>query len=300
VPGQTLPNLVEVAVGAGGKVTVYNFQGSTDVIFDVAGYVLSREQSLGPEGLFNPLVPVRLLDTRDGTGRAGTIAPLGPTSAISVKVTGVGGVPATGVTAVVMNVTVTNPTSASFVTVWPTNSGRPLASNLNFSPGQTVPNRVVVKVGAGGKVDFYNLAGTVDVIADVNGWFTDATPGGLGARFVGLTPARILDTRDGTGGFGAPLGPNEGINAAVAGRGGVAAGARALVANVTVTNTTAPSFLTAWPTDGAYANSSDLNYVAGQTIANLVVVKVGADGKITLYNYDGSADVLVDAVGYYI
>ena len=59
----------------------------------------------------------------------------------------------------VLNVTVTEPRPASYLTAWPTGDPRPLASNLNYVAGQTVPNLVIVKVGAGGKVSLYNAAG---------------------------------------------------------------------------------------------------------------------------------------------
>ena len=84
--------------------------------------------------------------------------------------TGVGGVPATGVTAVVLNVTAVGASAGTYVTAWPTGEAQPLASNLNLPPGDTRPNLVIVKVGPGGKVSFYNDAGTVDLIADIAGW----------------------------------------------------------------------------------------------------------------------------------
>ena len=74
-------------------------------------------------------------------------------------------------TAVVLNVTVTGPTAPSYLTVWPDQTSQPLASDLNFVGGQTIPNLVVVKVGANGKVNFYNAGGSTHVIADVVGWF---------------------------------------------------------------------------------------------------------------------------------
>ena len=73
--------------------------------------------------------------------------------------TGVGGVPASGVSAVVLNVTVTAPTAGELPDRVPNGTPRPLASNLNFVAGQTVPNLVVAKVGADGKVAVYNDAG---------------------------------------------------------------------------------------------------------------------------------------------
>ncbi len=308
--GQTRPNLVEVPLGLAGQVSLYNSAGSVDVIFDVAGYV---DAPTGVTGLFNPLVPVRVLDTRDGTGAlAGR---LGPNSVLGLQMTGQGQVPATGVSAVVLNVTVTNPSAPSFLTVFPTGASTPLASNLNFVAGQTAPNRVIVAVGAGGQVSFFNQFGTVDVIADLGGWFTDSSnPAATGSKFVGVTPVRILDSRNGTGlvnGLGGigpppitPLGPAEGIAVQVAGQGGVPAMSdpnppSAVVANVTVTNPTASGYLTVWPDGSTRPLASDLNWIANQTVPNLVVVKLGSSGMADLYNAFGCTAAIVDVVGYY-
>jgi hypothetical protein len=90
---------------------------------------------------------------------------VGPNAEITVDVT-VGSVPASA-KAVVVNTTVTGPTQGSFLTVYPTGVTRPTASNLNFVAGETVPNLVMVKVGADGYVKVYNAVGQVHVIFDV-------------------------------------------------------------------------------------------------------------------------------------
>ena len=244
-------------------------------------------------GLLQPLPPARILDTRrpqDGPA-------VGPGELRPVQVAGRGGVPPTGVSAVVLNVTVTNPSAASYLTVFPAGVGLPTASNLNFLAGQTVPNRVIVPLGAGGGLDLYNAVGTVDVVIDVNGWFTDGSTV-AGSRLSGLPPSRIFDSRQRPD---APaIGPGETRSIQVAGQGGVpASGATAVVLNVTVTNPTAASYLTVFPGDAALPVASDLNWTAGETVPNLVVVKLGADGTVNVYNPAGSVDVIVDVVGYF-
>jgi hypothetical protein len=208
---------------------------------------------------------------------------------------------------VVLNVTVTSPTTAGYLTVFPAGTGVPLASNLNFSAGQTVPNRVIVKLGAAGQVAFFNSGGSVQIIADVSGWFTDASvPSATGSVFTGVTPVRILDTRSGIGGFSSPMGPGGTIVLTVAGWGGVPlmtstspVPPTAVVLNVTVTNPAAASYLTLFPDGAAQPTTSDLNFVAGQTIPNLVVVRVGANGKLDIFNAASNTDVIADVVGWY-
>src|SRR4029077_114107 len=142
------------------------------------------------------------------------------------------GVPSSGVSAVVMNVTVTNPNAASFLTTWPGGQGQPTASNLNYTAGQTIANRVIVPVGANGQVNIYNAFGTADVIADVNGYFTDSTASG-GQLLLPVSPVRIKDTRSSAD----TLGPGGKVPVPVA-TGPIPTNATAAVLNVTATSTT--------------------------------------------------------------
>jgi hypothetical protein len=90
---------------------------------------------------------------------------------VHLQVTGKGGVPTTGVSAVVVNVTVTTPTTAGNITVYPDGAAMPSASNLNFVAGQTIPNLVIAKVSSSGKISLTNNSGgTVQIIADVAGY----------------------------------------------------------------------------------------------------------------------------------
>ena len=227
---------------------------------------------------------------------AGGCKKIGQGQTIKVRVSGTPNFPSAGVAAVVLNVTVTDPTAPSYLTVFPTGDAQPVASNLNFVAGQTVPNHVTVRVGSDpadlsrGWVSLFNAAGSVNVVADVGGWFTDGSNASAGgSRFAAVSPKRIVDTRDGTGGFSSPLGAGQSMAVPVAGVGGVPAMSsgtppRAVVLNVTVTDTTAASYLTVWPDLAERPHASDLNWVGGQTADNLVVVGLGSDGKINLYN----------------
>jgi YVTN family beta-propeller protein len=301
VAGQTVANLSEVGLGAGGKVSVFNPAGSVDVVVDVEGY--AAPAATAGTGLYNPLAPARITDTRPSSGFPNAGKTLGPGQSLDVQVTGAGGVPKSGVGAVVVNVTATNTTKSSFLTVWPTGVTRPTASNLNWFAGQTVPNRVQVPVSPEGKVSIFNPAGSVDVVVDVGGYFTDSSNlFATGAQFAPNTPARITDTRSGSGfpNAGKTLGTGGLLKVQVSGAGGVpATGVTAAVLNVTATNTTTSSFLTVWPTGATRPTASDLNWVATQTVPNLVVVKLGSDGSVQVFNAAGSTDVVVDVSGWY-
>ena len=273
-PGETVPNAVIAKVGASGAVSIFNSSGSAHAVVDLNGWF--------PSGTtYAPLAPTRILDTRN------TSSPLGPNSTRELTVIG-GAVPA-GATAVVLNVTATAPTLGSYLTVWPTGDTRPTASNLNFATNETVPNLVLAKVGTGGKISMYNLAGNVHVVVDVQGYLSSTTD------IVPLTPSRLIDTRT----AGTPIGPGGTLELTIAGRGGVPTyGVAAVVLNVTATESNASSFYTVWPKGLPRPTASSLNFVPGQNVPNLVVAKVGNNGKINIYNATGSAHVVVDVMGY--
>jgi outer membrane protein assembly factor BamB len=285
-PGQTIPNLVVVKLGNGGRFSIYNAQGYTHVLADVVGWY--SDGSGEPGGRYTPLSPARILDTRT------TQTPVGPGSTIDVSATDQGGVPVAGVTAVVVNLTATDSTAGSYLTAYPTGALLPVASNLNFGPGQTIPNLVVVKLGSDGKFSLYNAQGFTHVVVDIVGYFYDSSIS-VGDPLTALPATRILDTRTSD----TAVGPGKSIDVQGSGVGGVpSSGVSAVVVNLTATEPTAGSYLTAFPTGGVVPLTSNLNFGPGQTIANLVVVKLGPEGKFSIYNAQGFTHVVADVVGW--
>jgi subtilase family serine protease len=248
----------------------------------------------GAGSTFTPIAPVRLLDTRVPIG-VPTATPLGAGQHLTVQVTG-NGVPTTGVTAAILNITATNGTAGSFLTAYPDGTATPLASNVNFVAGQTIPNLVTVPVGANGKIDIFNRFGNVDVIADLSGYYTT----GGGSLLQPVTPTRLLDTRVPIGvPTATPLGAGQHLSLQVTGNGVPSTGVTAAILNITATDATASSFLTAYPDGTPTPVASNVNFVAGQTIPNLVTVPVGANGKIDIFNRFGNVDVIADLSGFY-
>jgi hypothetical protein len=202
-------------------------------------------------------------------------------------------VPSTGAEAVVMNVAATNGTAMSYLTVYPTGDPRPSTSNLNFLAGETASNRALVRLGSGGRVSVFNAAGSADVVVDVSGWITDGTATGTAGRYNALAPARILDTRS----SGAVVGGAT-TDVQVTGQGGVpASGVTAVVLNATVTQPAAGGFLTLFAAGSARPMVSDLNYAAGETRPNLVVVQLGAGGRVSLFS-SATSHVVFDVAGW--
>lgn len=268
--GQTVPNAVIVRPGADGKVCVFG-SATLDLIVDISGYF--------PAGSTSQFLasPTRILSTRDGVGAGVARVAAGATLQLLVQ-------PPSGATAAILNVTVTNTAAAGFVTVFPCDQPVPQASNLNFTAGQTVPNLVMAKPSSTGKICFFTSA-TTDIIADLTGW----TSNGFAPLPV---PSRVLSTRDG---FGAPrslVGAGSTFTLPVA----APVGATAAVLNVTVTNAKAAGFLTVYPCGSSTPTASNLNYSAGQTVANLVVVRPGG-GSICFFT-SSAVDVLADLAGW--
>lgn len=293
VPGQTVPNLVTVKVGANGRVNLFNSTGWVHVIADVVGYYTTTPPSGG--GRFTSLTPTRLLDTRNGEGTGGAVGPVPGGQSIDLQVTGVGGVPASGVTGVALNVTVDGPTGSGFVTTWPAGEPRPNASTHNFVPGLTVANLVLAKVGAGGKVSLFNSAGSTHLVADVIGYFS-----GSGGAFVPVSPQRLVDSRDGTGGILGQLSEGGSVVAPLATGSPVPGHAGAVVVNVTSVNSTLPSFVTAWPSGLGRPTASTMNPRPGVPVPNQAYLKLGSSGQLEVFNNSGTTDVIIDVFGYVV
>ncbi len=288
VPGDVVPNLVTVGIGSNGQVSLYHQGGTNDLIADVVGYY-----SPVVGDYFTPVTPVRALDTRVGTGAA--LARVGQGGEVSLQINGANSVPSNA-TGVVLNVTAVTPDAAGYVTVYPNGVTRPLASNLNFVPGDVVPNLVIVGIGSAGKVNLFNANGTVDLVADIVGYYSSDN---TAKQFYPVTPVRALDTRYGTGGVSSPVGQGASIALTIRGANGIPAGASAIVMNTTAVTPNAASFLTAWPTGVTQPLASNLNYVAGDVVPNLVQVGIGSNGKVSLFNNAGSVDLVVDLTGYF-
>jgi hypothetical protein len=264
----------------------------------------------GAEGSFLPLAaPVRLLDTRRGLGAAQ--APLGPGASIDLQVTGVADIPTSGVSAVVLNVTAVTPTTGTYITVWPTGATMPYVSNLNLAGGAVRPNLVTVKVGSGGQISLYNANGSVNLVADVQGFYSDVSgvPGGF---YHPVTPNRSYDSRW----YDEPWLADETWAVPVDAPGLDLSTLVAVAVNITVTRPTTTSYLTAFPGFEDPSNpgvpdvdnrplASNVNFVAGQSVSNLAIVPVAwydADTLLPLifiYNRAGSVHVIIDVQGWY-
>jgi hypothetical protein len=247
-----------------------------------------------------PISPARILDTRVGNGLSGKLT---ANVAATFQVTTRGGVPISA-TAVTGNLTVTGQTALGYLALGPNPTNSPTSSTLNFPKGDDRANGVTAALGAGGTLSVTyatpTAGATADVIFDVTGYFT---PDATGATYHALTPARILDSRDGTGGVWVPFGSHVARTFQVTGQGGVPTNATAVTGNLTVTNQTSLGYLYLGPSPLNNPTSSTLNFPLGDDRANSVTVALGAGGTLSA-TYSAptlgpTANVIFDVTGYF-
>jgi len=286
--GEVVPNNVIVSVGGFGAVTLYANAGCPQMVVDVVGWFAAGSPA---QGGLTGITPDRLLDTRS-PGKGPCIS--------TTRDLQVAGVPFTEVpadaAAVALNVTVITPNIPGYLTVFPAGAIRPTASTLNYSTNQVVANGTVVKVGSSGSISLFASGGCPNVVVDVVGWFAPGTPTSAGG-FFGVNPYRLLDSRN--AGQVPCVGGTRTYRLTAAGVDGsaVPSESRALALNVTVTGPAGAGYITVYPTGALRPTASNLNYVAGQTVPNGVLVKVGSSQSVDIFASGGCPDLIVDVVG---
>lgn len=291
--GATVPNLVTVPVGEGGRVTLRNNSGEVHLLADIAGWYAP-----GSGDGFGSISPVRLLDTRTGSR-------VGPAGTVDLKVAGtvqtVDGRPVAlpdDVTAVVLNVTGTAATAGTDVRVYPRpgDASVPNVSNLNLRAGQTAAGLVTVAVDADGFVRLRNNSGAVHLLADLAGVYAPSQPG----RFQAASPTRLLDTRNATGAAPVPVLGGAHVDLRIAGARGIPASATSALVNLTATAVSASTDVRVFPAGQATPTVSNLNLTRGLTRANLTVMPVGEGGRVRIRNNSGSAHLIGDLAGWFL
>jgi uncharacterized delta-60 repeat protein len=286
---QTVSTSVTTAVSPTGEICVYS-SAQTNLIADINSWSATNAG-------YAPLSPQRLVDTRARSPQ-GAITVVkkkyGTDSELRIKVAGAAGLPGARMSSVSLNVTVTEPETEGFITVYPCGT-RPLASHLNFVADQTISASVTSPVSADGEICIYSSSPT-NLIADTFGWFVQ----GSGITPVG--PTRLVDTRSASPQgaisvtqkkYGAtdelrlPLNnvaglPDDGIGT--------------VQLTVTATNPSDTGFITVYPC-GTLPLASHLNYTTGQTIAASVTTQVSADGEICVHS-NQPTNIIIDINGW--
>ncbi|WP_328953012.1 hypothetical protein [Kitasatospora purpeofusca] len=291
--GETLSNMITVAVDPRGadtspQINVYNNAGTTDVVVDILGYYTPSTPQR-PTQKYDSIRPVRLSDTRVEGGRLGSDSVV--TANVARRDLGTA-----DARAVVLNVTAVDPSTEGFVVAHPSSSPLPAeGSHLNYGPGRTVANQVVVPVGPDGIIEFFNT-GSTDLVVDIVGYYG---PSGHNLYSAMTEQGRLLDTRQSSSqlAFSTRRLP-------VAGVSGVPGDATSVTLNVTVTEPRADGHLEVFGSDdpGYRPGTSNLNFNAGQTVANGVTTDLGGDpGSVDIYHHSaGRSQLIADLTGYFV
>ena len=270
---------------------------------------------------FVPLPPFRILDTRSSSCIQCSGLALGPGATRKLALTSVTGLPSGAdpipvtATAVALNVTAVGSTTGGLLAVYPTGTKQPRVSNLNFGAHTATPNLVIATLGQGGAVNIYNPIGSVNVVADVEGYFVPQPSSDVTGEFHPIAPVRVCDTRTSCWGHGALTGGTA-VVVTVAAAGAIPADgtAEAAVLNLTAVAGTAATFLSVFPTNSVgtcdYSGShgppfSTINLTAGAVEANRVFVRLGPatpegpDTSVCIYNAVGTINAVLDANGWF-
>jgi serine protease len=271
--GEDIPNTVIASPDAYGQLCL-DSSTPVNLIVDMSGWFISGDE-------LNTFTPQRAFDLRT-TGLVVT-----PNTPYAFQMTGNFGIPPSGASSVVLNVTATGATESGYITVWPCDQPQPNTSNLNYLPYQDIPNAVIATVDTNGQVCFASSSPTF-LIADISGWFAQSSNLNV------ITPQRLLDTR-----------PAQRVSAQptyvldLSATSPVSTGtATAVVLNVTATRATGSGFATVWPCDESQPPTSNLNFDANEDIPNLVITKVSANNTIC-FSASTPVHLIADLMGWF-
>ncbi len=285
--GQPVANQVLVGIGRGSSLGEVCALASTGVhlVVDLLGYFTA-------DATYRPMTPERIADTRPGTAAPGSKGIVSGGATLRVKAAGTAGIAADAVAASV-NVTVTQPATSGYLTLFPCSQPRPLASMINFTAGQTVANAAMTDLGTDGWICLY-ASTTTHVVVDITGSF------GPGGDLTTRVPVRLADTRPGK-----PGGWQKGAIAAgrvfevpVVGRNGVPNGATAALLNLTVVAPSSAGWAVVYPCQEPRPLASNVNFAARATVAASVTATLSPRGTVCVYS-TATTHLVIDLVGHY-
>jgi hypothetical protein len=258
-----------VPLSADGELCVHT-ESAGHVVVDLQGaFVPDRGTRL------TPVDGVRLVDTRE-TGRE-----TGRDDPIVIDIAD------PTVEAIAVNLTATRSGATGYLTADACAGGQSEVSNVNFLPGEPVAGAAIVPVSAAGTICVWSSV-PVDVIVDLTGEFRT----GDGLRFQPADPRRMLDPRDGTGGWTPVMGADQLVDTRVA-----PLGAQAVTGTITLVRPVRTGFAVADCRDEPPI--STVNARAGEAMANSLTVAIESGGDLCFRSSE-TATMLFDTTGWWI
>ena len=289
--GEYVSNSAIVAVSSAGTIQV-STETAARLILDVQGYYTANTDGTAAGG-FVPVAGKRIVDTRSGLGAPKAL--LVPGKSVDIQVTGANGVPA-GASGAVVNLLPINSTSADgYLTPYATGTTRP-DNALHYAPSVNTSIQAQVRLSSSGKMTIYNGSSTINLVIDLQGYFTKA--GVNGATF---TPGigRVFDSRA-TG--NTILAKNETRAIQVAGQAGVpvmGSSITAVVLTLTAAHGGSDGRASVWANGTPQPDTTSINFQTDEIRTNTVTVALGANGKINLNNVADATNYVIDVQGWY-
>jgi hypothetical protein len=296
--GADVTNSAIVPVGPDGKIAIYAYGASANILVDVTGYFTSTTTATGAS-TYTPLAnSSRVLLTTNGTGVPKAQVPASSALAFHIADNnGTTGAPVTAsnVTAVALNIgAIAASGDNGWVAAYPDGITRPAESVVSFTGGQTSATTVIVPVSASnGKIDLYNGSGSpIDLVGDLAGYFTTSA---TGQYYHSTTPLHVIDTRNTVAGA---VGSNKSLSLGTPA--GITADNPALVLNVTTVSPSAGGYLRAYPGSQSPPGTSIVNFGTGETIAAMALVNTATQNNYVITNVSGgTTDLIVVSLGYF-
>ncbi len=302
--GQEATNMVVTRLSPDGRVKVH-FSTAGNVLVDVVGWYSTPTGQTGGE--LTAVNPAPLLDTRSAN-RVGLCptsitqcTTLAANTSRTVQVTGQGGVPSSGVSQVVVNVTALNGTGQGLLQVYGANQSAPGTITVAYNAGTVESSLAFVPVSADGRITITSSFAGADVRVDVQGWVSPSS--GPGSVFTPVAATRVVDTTTGTG----PCTPactrfanGDSRTVTVAGQAGLpTSGTTAVMVNLTTVNPSGDGFFKGYRAGDPPPAGITMNYDGAETTSMLAIIPVSADGRITLTNAFAATDLRLAITGYY-
>ncbi len=306
-PGQNTSVGDMIQLGAAGYVSVTNnSSGTANVAITVRGYVQTSDTTTSGD-TYVGLPYGGILDTRSGYGEPQGPGQIPAGGSVTVQVTGMAGVPSDAAGAAVY-LGAANATQSGWISAYPAGTTDPGLRVLSYSPGRTVRNLYIGALSTPGQLTLTNHGSApVDLMGAVQGYLVN--PSGAseaGSTYTSVTPQRIADTRDGTGGVAAtPVPAGGSITFSTAGVDGIpSSGVSAVAESIAASNPATTGSLSAYPAGGTDPNNVVLNFNGGDSQDNDLIAPlvsaVSPAGQETITNHsNGTVDVVVTALGYY-
>lgn len=292
-----------IPVGLDGKIAFFNSGSSTThLLVDITGYYTS-DPTLAGDQTFTPLTnSARALDTRTSIANTSltSTGAVAANTTFTLQITGETSIPSNA-TAVAINLGAVGPSGSGFLEAYATGSAPTLDTALSYNSTSSFASMSAdIPIGTGGTITISNQGtSSANILADVFGYFTTSTTNG--DTYHTINPTRLVDTRSGIGGTTGAIASDGTYTVSQADTKTVTTIPNSVLATMlTVTQPSSYGNTIDYPTGASMPNTSNVNWYAGQTIANLALNTTNSSGQFSIYSQSpGTIQLIIDSSGFF-